>query len=210
MGDFQYLKQKYGEFSDEDLVTKANNNELEPQEFLIKKYKGLVTLKARTYFLIGGSKEDIIQEGMIGLFKAIRDFDPNMETSFKSFASLCITRQMITAIKTANRQKHTPLNSYVSLDKPVYNESSNKVVGEVLVHKKDFNPEELVISKEQIKFINEKVEELLSDLELKIFLEYIKGKSYKKISNDLNENVKTVDNALQRIKRKLGKHLNIA
>jgi len=166
-------------------------------------------VKARSYFLIGADKEDIVQEGMIGLYKAIRDFKEDKLSSFKAFAELCITRQIITAIKTATRQKHIPLNSYVSLDKPIYDEESDRTLMDVISGAKILDPEELLINREKLNNIEEKVMELLSDLERKVLALYLDGRSYQEISDELDRHVKSIDNALQRVKRKLERYLEL-
>lgn len=194
---------------DEEIVEDARNGDLDAQEYLIKKYKNFVRAKARSYFLIGADKEDIIQEGMIGLFKAIRDFKADKLSSFRAFAELCITRQIITAIKTATRQKHIPLNSYVSLNKPIYDEESDRTLLDVLSGAKASDPEELIISREELGHIESKIGEILSDLEWKVLMSYLQGKSYQEIAEDLDRHVKSIDNALQRVKRKLERYLEI-
>ena len=170
---------------DEDVVEEARNGDSMAQEYLIKKYKNFVRAKARSYFLIGADREDIIQEGMIGLFKAIRDFRSDKLSSFRAFAELCITRQIITAIKTATRQKHIPLNSYVSLNKPIYDEESDRTLLDVLSGAKISDPEELIISREELGHIETKIGEILSDLEWKVLMSYLQGKSYQEISVDV-------------------------
>ena len=177
-------------------------------DYLINKYRNFVRVKARSYFLIGADKEDIIQEGMIGLYKAIRDFRNDKLSSFRAFAELCVTRQIITAIKTATRQKHIPLNSYVSLNKPIYDEDSDRTLLDVLSGEKVSNPEELVISREEFIDIEAKMEEILSDLEWKVLTSYLDGRSYQEIAGDLHRHVKSIDNALQRVKRKLEKYMS--
>ncbi len=194
---------------DEDVVEEARNGDSMAQEYLIKKYKNFVRAKARSYFLIGADREDIIQEGMIGLFKAIRDFRSDKLSSFRAFAELCITRQIITAIKTATRQKHIPLNSYVSLNKPIYDEESDRTLLDVLSGAKISDPEELIISREELGHIESKIGEILSDLEWKVLMSYLQGKSYQEISVDLERHVKSIDNALQRVKRKLERYLEV-
>jgi RNA polymerase sporulation-specific sigma factor len=158
----------YDGMEDEDVVEFARNRNGAAEEYLINKYKNFVRAKARSYFLIGADREDIIQEGMIGLYKAIRDFRADKLASFRAFAELCITRQIITAIKTATRQKHIPLNSYVSLNKPIFDEDSDRTLLDVLPITKITDPEELVISREEFIDIEEKMEEFLSDLEWKV------------------------------------------
>lgn len=189
-----------------DLVHAGNGDAL---EYLINKYKNFVRAKARSYFLIGADREDIVQEGMIGLYKAIRDYKEDKLSSFKAFAELCITRQIITAIKTATRQKHIPLNSYVSLDKPIYDEESDRTLLDVITGTKVVDPEALIINREEFDDIEDKMAELLSDLERKVLMLYLDGRSYQEISLDLNRHVKSIDNALQRVKRKLERYLEL-
>ncbi len=193
---------------EEMIVEQARKGDPKAQEILIKKYKNFVRSKARSYFLIGADREDIIQEGMIGLFKAMRDYQPDKVTSFKSFAELCIKRQIITAIKTATRQKHIPLNSYVSLNKPVFDDDSDRTLYDVMSNNsKELNPEHLIIKREELSHIEEKMGEVLSDLEWKVLNAYLEGKSYQEISIEMNKHIKSVDNALQRVKKKLEKSL---
>ncbi|HPZ11335.1 MAG TPA: RNA polymerase sporulation sigma factor SigH [Bacillota bacterium] len=195
--------------SDEDIVSEAKDGNSIALEFLINKYKNFVKAKARSYFLIGADREDIIQEGMIGLYKAIRDFRGDKLSSFRAFAELCITRQIITAIKTATRQKHIPLNSYVSLNKPIYDEDSDRTLLDVLSGTKITDPEELMINREEYNDIEYKMGEILSDLEWKVLTLYLEGKSYQEIAEDLARHVKSIDNALQRVKRKLERYLEV-
>lgn len=195
--------------SDEDIVSEAKDGNTIALEFLINKYKNFVKAKARSYFLIGADREDIIQEGMIGLYKAIRDFKGDKLSSFRAFAELCITRQIITAIKTATRQKHIPLNSYVSLNKPIYDEDSDRTLLDILSGTKITDPEELMINREEYNDIEFKMGEILSDLEWKVLTLYLEGKSYQEIAVDLRRHVKSIDNALQRVKRKLERYLEV-
>lgn len=200
--------QDYTNMTDEEIVERAKDD-MEAQEYLIKKYKNFVKSKARSYFLIGADKEDIIQEGMIGLYKAIRDYKQDKLSSFKAFAELCITRQIITAIKTATRQKHIPLNSYVSLNKPIYDEESDRTLMDVLSGVKVSDPEELIISREELSSIESKIGEILSSLEWEVLTSYLQGKSYQEIALELDRHVKSIDNALQRVKRKLERYLEV-
>jgi RNA polymerase sporulation-specific sigma factor len=193
---------------DEDVVEYAREGSAVALEFMINKYKNFVRAKARSYFLVGADREDIIQEGMIGLYKAIRDFRSDKLSSFRAFAELCITRQIITAIKTATRQKHIPLNSYVSLNKPIYDEDSDRTLLDVLSGTKVSDPEELIINREEFGDIEEKMGEILSELEWKVLMAYLDGKSYQEIAVELHRHVKSIDNALQRVKRKLERYLN--
>jgi len=197
----------YRLLSDEEIVEFAREGDDYALEYLINKYRNFVRAKARSYFLIGADREDIIQEGMIGLYKAIRDFRMDKLSSFRAFAELCITRQIITAIKTATRQKHIPLNSYVSLSKPIYDEDSDRTLLDVISGSKITDPEELVISREEFDDIEEKMGEILSSLEWKVLMSYLEGKSYQEIAEDLKRHVKSIDNALQRVKRKLERYL---
>ena len=198
----------YDAMMDEEVVESAREGCNLAQEFLINKYRNFVRSKARSYFLIGADREDIIQEGMIGLYKAIRDFRSDKLSSFRAFAELCITRQIITAIKTATRQKHIPLNSYVSLNKPIYDEDSDRTLLDVISGSKISDPEELIISREEFGDIEEKMGEILSELEWKVLMAYLDGKSYHEIAADLRRHVKSIDNALQRVKRKLERYLD--
>jgi RNA polymerase sporulation-specific sigma factor len=194
--------------SDEELVERARGGNEIALESLLNRYRHYARAKARTYFLAGADKEDIVQEGMIGLFKAVRDFQADKNTAFRAFAELCITRQIITAIKTATRQKHIPLNSYVSLNKPASNEQGEeRPLEEALVHRSHDDPADLVISAEEIANIKESMGRLLSDLETEVLQLYMDGKSYQEIADMLGRHVKSIDNALQRIKRKLEQHL---
>ncbi|MBQ7657288.1 MAG: RNA polymerase sporulation sigma factor SigH [Clostridia bacterium] len=195
----QYLAQ-----SDEDVVVLAQNGDGQALAYLLNKYKNFVRSKARSYFLIGADHEDIVQEGMIGLYKAIRDYQPSRLSSFRSFAELCVKRQIITAIKAATRQKHVPLNSYVSLNKPLYDEESDRTLLDV-IEGRVTNPEDLYISQEDLARIQTQISEVLSDLERQVLDAFMDGKSYQEIAELLGRHVKSIDNALQRVKRKLFK-----
>ena len=197
----------YSDMRDEEVVQFAQDGDVKAQEHIIHKYKNFVRAKAKSYFLIGADKEDIMQEGMIGLYKAIRDFKADKLSSFRAFAELCITRQIITAIKTATRQKHIPLNSYVSLNKPIYDEESDRTLLDVLSGTKISDPEELIIGREELENMEVKIGEVLSDLEWEVLKSYLEGKSYQEIACDLDRHAKSIDNALQRVKRKLEKYL---
>jgi RNA polymerase sporulation-specific sigma factor len=197
----------YDEMLDEEIVLEAKKGNVRAQEFLINKYQNFVKAKAKSYFLIGADKEDIYQEGMIGLYKAIRDFKADKLSSFKAFAELCVTRQIITAIKTATRQKHIPLNTYISLNKPIYDEESDRTLLDILSMAKVTDPEELIISQEELKHIQNEIGDVLSELEMEVLASYLDGKSYQEIACDLNRHAKSIDNALQRVKRKLEKSL---
>jgi RNA polymerase sporulation-specific sigma factor len=193
--------------SDEEVIRDAKAGDGQALEFLINKYKSFVRAKARTYFLIGADREDIIQEGMIGLYKAIRDFRGDKLSSFRAFAELCITRQIITAIKTATRQKHIPLNSYVSLNKPIFDEESDRTLLDIISEESVSDPEEMMINREEFAGIEVKMGEILSNLEWQVLSLYLQGRTYQEISVELRRHVKSIDNALQRVKRKLEKYL---
>ena len=197
----------YSEMTDEEIVQLCHNGDSLSEEYLLNKYKNFVRSKARSYFLIGADHEDIVQEGMIGLYKAIRDFKPEKLRSFRAFAELCITRQIITAIKTATRQKHIPLNSYVSLNKPLYDEESDRTLLDILMEGTTSNPEDMIINQENLGNIHQKINEVLSGLEQEVLAAYLDGKSYQEIAEALGRHVKSIDNALQRVKRKLEKYL---
>ncbi|CCQ93770.1 RNA polymerase sigma-30 factor (sigma(H)) [[Clostridium] ultunense Esp] len=192
---------------DEEIVERVRDGDNQALEWLIERYRNFVRTKARSYFLIGADREDIIQEGMIGLFKAIRDYKGDKLTSFKAFAEMCITRQMITAIKTATRQKHIPLNSYISLDKPMYEEDSDRTLLDVIEATRLTDPEMLMIYREEFNDMEYKMSEILSELEKKVLMLYLDGRSYQEIAVDLDRHVKSIDNALQRVKRKLERYL---
>ena len=191
-----YMIRQKDEYAYDRLIEKS-------KVIVIKVYKDMIT----KYPFCKLYREDIIQEGMIGFYKAIRDFRNDKLSSFRAFAELCVTRQIITAIKTATRQKHIPLNSYVSLNKPIYDEDSDRTLLDVISGAKVSDPEELVISQEEFADIEAKMEEILSDLEWKVLMSYLDGKSYQEIAADLGRHVKSIDNALQRVKRKLEKYM---
>lgn len=201
------LNRRFQGMTDEQVVALAQGGDSVALEYLLSKYKNFVRSKARSYFLIGADHEDIVQEGMIGLFKAIRDYQADRLSSFRAFAELCITRQIITAIKTATRQKHVPLNSYVSLNKPIYDEESDRTLMDVIVEGHAQNPEELIIGREDLVSIRDRVDQVLSGLEQDVLSAYLDGKSYQEIADKLGRHVKSIDNALQRVKRKLEKFL---
>ncbi|CQR48540.1 RNA polymerase sigma-H factor [Paraliobacillus sp. PM-2] len=196
---------------DDELIILAHHENSYVLDYLINKYRGFVHAKARTYFLIGADHDDIVQEGMIGLYKAIRDYKSDKLSSFKAFAELCITRQIITAIKTATRQKHMPLNSYVSLDKPIYDEESERTLLDVLVNATvTDDPQDLLINQEKHGILEGKLSEVLSELEREVLALYLDGRTYQEISYKLKRHVKSIDNALQRVKRKLEKYLDLS
>ena len=195
--------ERFSSLSDEEIVDiyQRENNHF-ATDYIVQRYKNFVRSKARSYFLMGADKEDIIQEGMIGLYKATRDYNRDREVSFKSFAELCITRQIISAIKGASRQKHIPLNSYISLNKPAYDDSERTLI-EVLETEKNLDPEEVVINREQYALIKEVMEAVLSPLEWDVLRGYMDAKSYQEMAEEHHRSVKSIDNALQRVKKKM-------
>ncbi len=192
---------------DVELIARVERGDERSLEVLLARYRSFARSKARTYFLAGSDREDVVQEGMIGLYKAIRDFNPGQETPFRAFAELCISRQILTAIKTANRHKHQPLNSSVSLDAPAHTEEGERSVGERLMAPPTEDPVELVISAEEIEAIRDSMRRNLTELESDVLRMYMDGNSYEEIASALGNHVKSIDNALQRIKRKLQRHL---
>ena len=201
-------KERFDQMDDEQLVLLAQQADGQAIEYLLNKYKNFVRSRARSYFLIGADHEDIVQEGMIGLFKAVRDYKPGKVSSFRAFAELCITRQIISAIKTATRQKHIPLNSYVSLNRPVYADDSERTLLDVISESVTTNPEELLISQESLSDIETCIGEVLSPFEKDVLALYLDGRSYQEISGQLGRHTKSVDNALQRVKRKIQSYLD--
>lgn len=200
-------KTAYDHITDEEMLEKVHSGDQAALEALIERYRGFVRTKARPYFLIGADREDIIQEGMIGLYKAIRDYRSERLSSFRAFAEVCITRQMITAVKTATRQKHIPLNSYISLDKPLYEEESERTLLDILSDPSLVDPETALIFREDFDAFEAKIDLVLSDLERRVLRLYLDGRTYQEIAVDLKRHVKSIDNALQRIKRKLERML---
>lgn len=201
------MSSDYNTLEDITLVEKAQNGDRRAADTLIDRYKSFVRIKTRAYFLVGADRDDIVQEGMIGLFKAIRDYSSDKQASFKYFADICITRQIITAVKTATRQKHSPLNSYISLSKPAYEDESERTLIEMLSLRTSLNPEEIMIDKENLKSTEQKIRKILSKFELEVMELYINGKSYLEIAEILNKEPKSIDNAIQRVKKKIQKSL---
>ena len=199
--------QDYDSMTDEQVVRLAQGTDSQALEYLLNKYKNFVRTKARSYFLIGADHEDIVQEGMIGLYKSIRDYKEEKLSSFRAFAELCITRQIITAIKTAPRQKQIPQNSYTSLTKPPSEEDSDRTLLDVITEEGLSNPEDMMIDREDLSVIEGRIGQMLSGLEKQVLVRYMEGKSYVEIADEMGRHVKSIDNALQRIKRKLLKYL---
>lgn len=197
------------QLADEQLVILAQAGDETAQDLLYERYKGLVKAKARPYFLVGADRDDIVQEGMIGLHKAIRNYRADRDASFHTFAELCILRQIITAIKTATRQKHIPLNSYVSLNRPIYDEDSERTLMDVISVERVSDPQELLIGQEDYAYIEERMASMLSPLERDALELFLDGKSYQEIALELHRHAKSIDNALQRVKRKMEKFLDL-
>ncbi len=181
----------------------ANCGDLLAEQFIIYKYKKLVKMKSRAYFLVGADREDIIQEGMIGLYKAVRSFDDLKLSSFRAFAEICINRQIITAVKMASRQKHKPLNFYISLNQPLYYENSSRTLLDIVDDVNMNDPMSLFLNQERFREFKIKLKKLLSKLERSVLESYLEGKTYREIAIEIKKNVKSIDNAVQRIKSKL-------
>lgn len=199
--------EKFNSISDEDLIILAKDGNTSALEYILGKYKPLVKSKSRAYFLIGADNEDIIQEGMIGLYKAVRDFNADKHISFRAFADLCVNRQIITAIKAATRQKHQPLNNYISLNKPAFDDDSQETFMDNIKSTEFTNPETMFIGLEAKAGIEEHLEKNLSNFESEVLALYLDRKSYSEISNITGKPEKSIDNALQRVKKKLEKYL---
>ena len=195
------MSEKYKAFTDDELVTMARNGDVDAEEYLIQKYRDTAKSRARLYFMVGGDKEDIVQEGMIGIFKAIRSYDPEKEASFRTFAELCISRQIITAIKQAGRLKHSPLNTSVSLWKPVSEEDNGNTLADILSSDSNSDPETVLLLTEIIDYVTKEDSKVFSELEMKVWMEYIQGKSCAQIAEEMGRTPKSVDNAIQRTKR---------
>lgn len=202
------MEERYQVLEDEEIVRRIRSGDNTGVDFLMEKYKNLVRKKARALYLIGGDSDDLIQEGMIGLYKAIRDFQPEKERSFCGFANLCIERQLYNAVKGANRLKNSPLNSYVSLDIPVggdgISEEFRQTLGETLEEAGISNPEDILIDRERVGRIEDYIRNRLSNFEQNVVNLYIEGMNYQQIAEHLGKAPKSIDNALQRIKKKLG------
>ena len=200
----------YDNIKDEDLIEIIKSGDKQAFEYLLNKYKELVNAKVSKYFIIGAERDDIVQEALIGLFKAIKDYKPDMQNSFKNFANMCIERQLITAIKTSNRQKHIPLNSYLSLNISAYDEEEGESDTSLIdIFNNDLieDPLDTITKKEYYQNIEEAIDKSLSDFEKKVLNKYINGKSYVQIAQDLDTPVKSIDNAIQRIRKKAIKDL---
>ena len=205
----QKAKIDYSELTDEEIVALAQQGDEDAVEYLLRKYQKLVYIWTRPYFLQGAEDDDLMQEGMIGLFKAIRDFSPGT-SSFWSFAKLCIIRNIISAVKGTTRQKHIPLNSYTSLYKPIYDADGDRTLMEVISNHNMDNPETILIEKEHLQFVEDLIKQILSTFEHNVFQLYISGLSYKEMADELNTHTKSIDNALCRIKNKIEQKAKLA
>ena len=194
------------EMTDEELVSFAKNGDKDVLEYLLSKYKEIVDIKVNKYFIIGAEREDIVQEGMIGLYKAIKSFNIDKDSSFKSFANLCVERQLITAIKTSNRQKHMPLNNSISLNINAYDDDDTEMM-ELFNSKTAEDPLDTITKKEYYKIIGTKIDENLSAFEKQVLNRFAKGESYVQIAKQLDAPIKSVDNAIQRIRKKANKSI---
>ena len=203
----EFKTEQYLHLEDEEIVQLGRKGDKDATDYLIHKYKNLVRAKARAYFLIGADREDVVQEGMIGLYKAIRDYQPNKSMAFKTFADLCVTRQMITAVKNATRQKHIPLNSYISLNRKSFDENSDRTYIELASDENITDPESLLIKKEEFNGIEHKMGEILSSFEWEVLSLYLNGITYVEIARQVKKPIKSIDNALQRVKKKVEKHV---
>jgi len=198
------ILKKYDDLTDEELFDLIRQKDREAMDFLISKYRVMVKSKARTYFIIGGDTEDLIQEGMIGLYNAIRDYDKD-KSKFSTFAEVCVSRQILTAVKAASRKKHMPLNTYISLNNPVVfdSEEDNASFFDIIKNSSTLNPESLIIGEESKNSLIAHIYTSLSKMEKEILFLYLSGRSYSEIAEMTNKNEKSVDNALQRVKKKL-------
>ena len=198
---------RFFNMSDEDLIEEIRLGNLEAQNYLLQKYKSLVSVKSKRFFIVGAENDDIVQEGMIGLYKAIKSFDGGKDNSFKTFANICFERQLITAIKTSNRQKHIPLNTSFSLDNTAYEENDDVSIMDILNTNLVEDPLEMITKKENTKILEKKIDENLSKFEKKVLEKYLEGYSYESIASFLNTSAKSVDNAIQRIRKKAIKNI---
>ncbi len=206
---FEHKKILYDNLSDEELIKMIHLNDSEAENVLLSKYKKIVRRRASSYYMAGADREDIIQEGMIGVFKAIRGFDSSKGISFSTFANLCMQRQMISAIKGASRLKHLPLNNSLSLNGPVSNDDeADETLGEIIADEKNADPESLIVMQESLKYVQDNLHGILTEMERCIWIMYIQGKTYKEIAEKLHKTHKAVHNAIRRSKKKLAELLN--
>ena len=204
---FYMTSDNYKNMSDEDLIQVIKSGDKSALEYLIDKYKELVNMKVSKYFIIGAEKEDIIQEGLIGLFKAVKSYKSDKQNSFKTFANMCIERQLITAIKSSNRQKHMPLNSYLSLNIAAYDEDEDSSLLEVFNAHQIEDPLETITKQEYYESVEKAIDKSLSSFEKQVLNRYIQGESYVQIAQKLETPVKSIDNAIQRIRKKAIKNI---
>ena len=208
MQNIYFSNSKYDNLEDEKLIKLIKeNNDTDALNYLLDKYTDLVNMKVSKYFIVGAEKEDIVQEGLIGLFKAVKNFDKTKLSSFKTFANLCVERQLQTAIKSSTRQKHMPLNSYLSLNTSAYEDDNDMTVMEMLDLNTSEDPLDTITKKEYYKFVENRIEETLSDFEKQVLHRYANGESYVEIAKKLDSPVKSVDNAIQRIRKKATKNI---
>ena len=208
MQNLYFSNSIYDNIEDEKLIKLIKeNNDTDALNYLLDKYTDLVNMKVSKYFIVGAEKEDIVQEGLIGLFKAVKNFDKTKLSSFKTFANLCVERQLQTAIKSSTRQKHMPLNSYLSLNTSAYEDDNDMTVMEMLDLNTSEDPLDTITKKEYYKFVENRIEETLSDFEKQVLHRYANGESYVEIAKKLNSHVKSVDNAIQRIRKKATKNI---
>ncbi len=203
------LEEKYEDLTDEELAGLARDGDEEAADFLFRKFKDIIRGRGNLYFMVGADKDDLIQEGMIGLFRAITNYNPDRQASFRTFADLCINRQMITAIKRAGRMKHSPLNTSVSIYDKFDSDENSKSIEETYPDRIGYNPEEEVLFNEQIDYIEKNSHKIFSKLELIVWNEYLQGKTYMEIAGKLDKTPKTIDNAIQRMKKKVEKELDV-
>ena len=204
---FSINENEYTQMTDEKLIENINNEDKMALNCLMKRYNEIVNLKANKFFMVGAEKEDIVQEGMIGLYKAIKSYSDDKNTSFKSFANMCIERQLITAIKTSNRQKHMPLNSYLSLNTSAYDDEDNTELMDIFNNNTVEDPLETITKKEYYKTVENVIDKSLSDFEKQVLARFMRGESYVDIANKLEAPVKSIDNAIQRIRKKAIKNI---
>lgn len=208
MQNLYFSNSKYDNIEDEKLIKLIKeNNDTDALNYLLDKYTDLVNMKVSKYFIVGAEKEDIVQEGLIGLFKAVKNFDKTKLSSFKTFANLCVERQLQTAIKSSTRQKHMPLNSYLSLNTSAYEDDNDMTVMEMLDLNTSEDPLDTITKKEYYKFVENRIEKTLSDFEKQVLHRYANGESYVEIAKKLNSPIKSVDNAIQRIRKKATKNI---
>lgn len=206
---FYSLNGNYDNMKDEDLINVIKSGDKNALDYLIEKYKDLVNMKVGKYFMVGSEREDIVQEGLIGLYKAVKSYSPDKQNSFKTFANMCIERQLITAIKSSNRQKHMPLNTYLSLNTKAYEDDEESNILDVFDSHQVEDPLETITKQEYYKTVEKAIDESLSDFEKQVLKRYMNGESYNQIAERLDTPVKSVDNAIQRIRKKATKNMDV-